>query len=588
MSEEEGLVSKLSVVDFFGIIPNLTFQGRRKIYSRLGLILTILVCAFLILMIVFLFRGLVQRTSPTFVQSQLLGVTVDERIKFSKDSFYFAFGLYDTATDSYYVDPNIFTVDVLLYLAPSITGLTGWTEYNLNLEKCTADHFPEKFDYKGELLCFSKAQIDRGDIFVMTRDKASISFEFSKCDSTAAGNTCDTDITAKLKRSSFVGFHPFWSIDPKDFDKPLKSSMKMEKTPILTSLSKAFFMNLNTVHFLSNDGLLLDASKDETVIGVESFLVDVMEDQGDGVFFNGVVQNSGNKIDYNRSYPKVQDVLAQVSGLAGTAILVVGIIVGPYTEVRMKQHLCNKIYNLKVKKGPDSGPESKDVKKAKKENNKKKENQGEQSEELNDLNKKKPGEQDQEAQKGLHIKENSHSTASKNQNSPNEVIQLKEVELELQNIEQPAFAQNSAGDDATHKLPERPIDNIEIGVWEWMRSFVKSDPQVKLLEKGSEEILKGVDIVTIVTKFYEIEKLKACLMNEDQRALFDHLPKALLVFDGDQDKKPEEAVEVHDWSKSYSSDKNKLSEIYNKVKRVENKSKLDERLLSLFEKTEDE
>jgi len=79
-------------------------------------------------MIVFLFRGLIQRTSPTFVRSQLIGATVGQSLKFSKDSFYFAMGLYDTATNSYFGDPNIYTVDVILYLAPSFTGKLDWTE----------------------------------------------------------------------------------------------------------------------------------------------------------------------------------------------------------------------------------------------------------------------------------------------------------------------------------------------------------------------------------------------------------------------------------------------------------------------------
>lgn len=580
MAEEESFASKLTAVDFFGIIPNLTFQGRRKIYSRLGFILTILVCAFLLLMIVFLFRGLVQRNSPTFVQSQLIGATVDQSLKFSKDSFYFAMGLYDTATDTYFVDPNIYTVDVILYLAPSFTGQSGWTEYKLNLELCTPDHFPEEFTYNGQLLCFSKEQIEDGDIFVQIREKVSISYEFSRCDGTAAGNTCesDTDITAKLKRSSFVGFHPYWSIDPKDFDKPLKSAMKRQKTPIMPSYSKAFFLNLNTVRFVSNDGLLLDASKNETVIGVESFDVDVMENQGDLVFLNGVIQNSGNRIDYDRSYPKVQDVLAQVSGLAGTAIVVVGIIVGPYAEVRMKQHLCNQIYNFKVKQGGET------VKKQAKKKGKKdeeevkspKDKQGKQQPDSATKKKKKKG-QDQE--EGNGIVQRNHK-----------VIELSEVEFQLQqqyNNNPVPCAQESAADDVMHQLPKRTTDNLEVGVWDWMKSFVKPDPEARLLEKGSEEILKGVDIVTIVTKFYEIEKLKACLMNDDQRALFDHLPKATLVLDADQDAKSQDAIQVHDWSKSYSSEKNKLGEIYNKLKRADTKSKLDERLLSLFEKDDD-
>ena len=582
MAEEESFASKLTAVDLFGIIPNLTFQGRRKIYSRLGFILTILVCAFLLLMIVFLFRGLVQRTSPTFVQSQLIGATVDQSLKFSKDSFYFAIGLYDTATNSYFVDPNIYTVDVILYLAPSFTRKPDWTEYKLDLELCAPAHFKEEFTYDGQLLCFSQKQIGNGDIFVQIRDKVSISYQFSKCDNTVAGNTCesDTDITAKLKRSSFVGFHPYWSIDPKDFDNPLKSARKMQKTPLMPSYTKAFFLNLNTVRFVSNDGLLLDASKNETVIGVESFDVDVMENQGDLVFLEGVIQNSGNRIDYDRSYPKVQDVLAQVSGLAGTAIVVVGTIVGPYAEVRMKQHLCNQIYNFKVKQGGET------VKVQGKKKGKKgqdasvsspKDKQGKQQPESSE--KKSP------KKKGKNKEQDQEVIAQKNDSS-HKVIELQEVEFQLQQ-NQGMCVQESAGDDVMHQLPNRTTDNIEVGVWDWLKSFVKPEPQARLLEKGSEEILKGVDIVTIVTKFYEIEKLKACLMNDDQRALFDHLPKALLVLDADQDAKSQDAIQVHDWSKSYSSEKSKLSEIYNKLKRADNKSKLDERLLSLYEKDDD-
>jgi hypothetical protein len=46
-----------------------------------------------------------------------------------------------------------------------------------------------------------------------------------------------------------------------------------------------------------------------------------------------------------------------------------------------------------------------------------------------------------------------------------------------------------------------------------------------LIKKGMEILKSNLDVKTLIQKFYEIEKLKVLLLDEDQLRLFDSLPK---------------------------------------------------------------
>ena len=79
----------------------------------------------------------------------------------------------------------------------------------------------------------------------------------------------------------------------------------------------------------------------------------------------------------------------------------------------------------------------------------------------------------------------------------------------------------------------------------------------KLFEKGETIFNKEFDIIEILKKIQEIEKLKIILFNSQQLTLFNHLEKPMIYLENDQNK-------VLNWSPS-----RKMSEIMNATTRLE-------------------
>ena len=69
---------------------------------------------------------------------------------------------------------------------------------------------------------------------------------------------------------------------------------------------------------------------------------------------------------------------------------------------------------------------------------------------------------------------------------------------------------------------------------QWFMSNFKSSAKSKALAKGKEEVLKNVDVFSIIRRFQEIDNLKACLLTEYQRVLFDNIAKPSLVINPDR------------------------------------------------------
>ena len=65
----------------------------------------------------------------------------------------------------------------------------------------------------------------------------------------------------------------------------------------------------------------------------------------------------------------------------------------------------------------------------------------------------------------------------------------------------------------------------------------KKSKKQRLLEKAESVFQKEMDIVYILSKIHEIEKLKLVIFNEDQLVLFNHLPNPMIFFEKDDEKK---------------------------------------------------
>ena len=78
--------------------------------------------------------------------------------------------------------------------------------------------------------------------------------------------------------------------------------------------------------------------------------------------------------------------------------------------------------------------------------------------------------------------------------------------------------------------PKYESAKIDISIWEFILSFVKktekSKEKFEVLDKGMKNVRERMDILNIMKKFREFDKLKVLLLEEDQLVLFNAIPKA--------------------------------------------------------------
>ena len=125
--------------------------------------------------------------------------------------------------------------------------------------------------------------------------------------------------------------------------------------------------------------------------------------------------------------------------------------------------------------------------------------------------------------------------------------------------------------------------NLNTTFKQWFISLFKHSSQSKALAKGKSEILKHVDIFSIIRRFQEIDNLKACLLTKHQRILFDNIAKPSLIINTDLNPKDKDFITVYGWDESYRDDKVKLYEAYRSARDSEGMTDLDRQILELYE-----
>ena len=141
---------------------------------------------------------------------------------------------------------------------------------------------------------------------------------------------------------------------------------------------------------------------------------------------------------------------------------------------------------------------------------------------------------------------------------------------------------------------------IKVSFWEDFRSLCKrrSNIKTKIKQRNAavNNFLEKMDLVYILKKFLEIEKLKILLLNQDQYHLFDFFPKPYvtktghILLDYTSNNKKKKANTFEELSKLQiisNIDKiNKavsIKKAYQNIKEKENHDVIDEKLLKLVE-----
>jgi len=135
-------------------------------------------------------------------------------------------------------------------------------------------------------------------------------------------------------------------------------------------------------------------------------------------------------------------------------------------------------------------------------------------------------------------------------------VNLEPIEAAKEEIENqsPIEDSKSEEEEEEEKVPLRTSDPLEVLWQDWLKSFLKPNPEVQVLKKAKEHLIEAFDLVTIAKKVIEIDKLKACLLTHDQRVIFENLPSSVIELNLDIGLTSSEAIKQYHWKDSFKGD----------------------------------
>ena len=131
---------------------------------------------------------------------------------------------------------------------------------------------------------------------------------------------------------------------------------------------------------------------------------------------------------------------------------------------------------------------------------------------------------------------------------------------------------------------------LQIGLLEYIKCkigifFKFKGNKYKLLKKAEQVLVKELDIIRLLPKLHEIEKLKLLLLNEDQLVLFDSISKPFLEIDNDRFDANSNASFMTKLIKNYKEKKdiNSIQRSYKRLQANQTTNPLNDKLIRLID-----
>ena len=326
-------------LDLYGTKPNLLVQGESISYSGVGIFSSFLVLGFVIWASYINASELFKKETPNLTTANLPSSTINEPIELTPENFDFAFGMVNIGDNTFYIDKTIYTAEAVFYPVAS-------DKHNfimLDIEECEPSYLNAVSNIKGILFCLKKTQSKLSSINLLTKQDAYVSINFHKC------QTGCSPLMNNILEMSFCGrLYSDWKINPFNYEQPLERYYKGDWSGLVLGQTKATYLYLTRTEFKSDNGWLTSNTKTTNIVSVEKIESDSGDLSIDSVLYRLMIATSGNKNIYLRNYIKIQDVLAQIGSLCSGFIFLLGILVYPYSNLKMYEGLVNKAFYVKT------------------------------------------------------------------------------------------------------------------------------------------------------------------------------------------------------------------------------------------------
>jgi len=363
-------------MDLFGLPVSFNFKGSQKSTSKQGFICTVLIAGFILWAIYNSGRVLFVRKNPSTITYNSFEQD-PEKIVINEDTFPVAFGLLTPVTQKYFnfINETIYKIEVYQNVFKTSKDSDGTVTSQrillpLETEICTPDHFGR---YKSlfsdiplnSLYCIKKNQTLVDEVALQGTITSTLfngfSFGVRVCQSSNT-TVCasDAEINSILTGSWLHLHYPQLAVNPQNVTNPDLIFRQSYVTMLSPSTYKTSVMNLGHVVVSSDMGWLVEDKKVENYVKMAGVTENLDTNSNiQGYMLNLLVQLDQLKTNYERNYPKLQDVLAQIQGLVTIVILSVVVLMKPYSHLKFNESLINDIFEVKMTKKCGETPSKK-------------------------------------------------------------------------------------------------------------------------------------------------------------------------------------------------------------------------------------
>ena len=373
----------LNKLDFFGKAVLLKFNGSQKSQTRAGAIFTLLFLTYIIWSIYHVGKDIVLRRDPRTVTSESFQENPEPMI-ISPETFSFGFGLQNPDTFDHYIDESIYTVEVSHNQQRRVKHDDGnveavWTTTSLEVETCTPSHFGnigEKFINIGldKILCLKRDQPNMQQIRIQGVFESPtyeyVSVAIKQCFNHTSNGRCASQdkINSLLLGGWYAVYYPNMAVDPKNYTHPNLKYRDSAFTTVGNNYFKEISMWLSHIEVSSDLGWLTTNEKTSAYIKLDQIKEMTNFRQDPDGFMRFTVRVGKVTQHHSRSYIKVEDISAQVNGLATFGLLAAIIFVVPYSNLKFYESLINELFDIKTLQKGKKTSNKKNVKSNKQDN----------------------------------------------------------------------------------------------------------------------------------------------------------------------------------------------------------------------------
>jgi hypothetical protein len=336
----------LGKFDLFSMMPSINIRGKKKVHSSLGLSLTALLVGVVIVLFIFFGKELVTRRNPYLAKSDLPAGADGEYFSLSKGEIELAIGFSDEYNYpvKFWYDTSV--VELQFYLWQNPPFVQEEQSVLLEMELCRPD-FTKAIPYQGNMFCVKKNQKIVKEVLIGMDGKSVLVVSLLLCGSSwGTPTTCASDEIMRhiIEYSGVIVAYREASVDPFNYKEPVLLYSKWNYNDLGMTIGKLATVKFMTQEFVTDHGWLFEDRHKQTNAALDIYENDVYTVNEDLMIYHMVISHSGRKVIYDRKYSKLQDVIAQVTGILTVLVYIFRILTDSYLKLKVYEPIVNKLF----------------------------------------------------------------------------------------------------------------------------------------------------------------------------------------------------------------------------------------------------